>query len=78
MSKLLQGNNMLKLGRYKHYKGKSYEVIGIAKHSETRKKLVVYQALYGKHNLWARPLKKFLEKVEVEGKKMPRFEYVGK
>lgn len=70
-------NNMLRLGKYKHYKGKEYEVIGVAKHSETLEKMVVYRALYGKHNLWVRPLKNFSEKVEVNGKKIPRFEYIG-
>lgn len=69
----------LKPGKYKHYKGKEYEVIGIARHSETLEELVVYKALYqteGK-NLWVRPLKMFLEEVEIDGKKMKRFEYVG-
>ena len=70
--------NMLKVGKYRHYKGKEYEVIGIAKHSETLEELVVYQALYGERGLWVRPIKMFLEEVEVDGKKMPRFEYVGK
>ncbi len=71
------GNNMFKLGKYKHYKGKEYEVIGIAKHSEIPENLVVYRALYGDYDLWVRPLKMFLEEVEVEGKRMPRFEYIG-
>ena len=71
-------NNMLKLGKYKHYKGKEYEVIGIAKHSEILEELVVYKKLYGDHDLWVRPLKMFIENVEVNGKKMPRFEYIGK
>ena len=70
--------NKIKLGEYRHYKGKEYEVIGIAKHSETLEELVVYQALYGERGLWVRPIKMFLEEVEVDGKKMPRFEYVGK
>ena len=65
-----------KLGIYEHYKGKEYEVIGIAKHSETLEKLVVYRTLCGKHDLWARPLKMFTEKVEVNGKKVPRFRYI--
>ena len=68
---------MFKLGRYRHFKGKEYEVIGIAKHSETLEELVVYRALYGEHDLWVRPLKIFLEEVEVNGKKIPRFEYIG-
>ena len=70
-------NNMLKLGKYRHYKGNEYEVIGTAKHSETLEEMVVYKALYGNHDLWVRPLKTFTEEVEVEGKKIPRFEYIG-
>ncbi len=69
----------MKTGTYKHYKGKLYEVIGVAKHSETLEELVVYKALYQPEgeNLWVRPLKMFMEEVEVNGKKMPRFEYQG-
>jgi len=69
-------NNVLKLGKYKHYKGNEYEVIGIAKHSETLEDLVVYRALCGEKQIWARPLKMFLEEVEVNGKKIPRFSFV--
>jgi cyclomaltodextrinase len=71
---------MLKPGKYKHYKGKFYEVIGVSRHSETLEELVVYKALYQNEgeNLWVRPLKMFTEEVEIEGKKMPRFEYLGK
>ncbi|GIW62594.1 MAG: hypothetical protein KatS3mg090_0420 [Patescibacteria group bacterium] len=72
---------MLKPGIYRHYKGKFYEVIGIARHSETLEPLVVYRALYdskefGKNALWVRPLKMFLEEVEVNGKKVKRFEKI--
>ena len=69
----------LKTGKYKHYKGKPYEVIGIARHSETLEELVVYKALYQKEgeNLWVRPLKMFLEEVEIEGTIMPRLEFLG-
>ena len=67
---------MIKLGKYKHYKGKEYEVIGVAKHSETLEDLVVYRALYNKHEVWVRPLKMFLEDVEVDGKKVLRFEFI--
>jgi len=70
--------NELKLGIYKHYKGNRYEVIGVAKHSETLEELVVYKALYDNYNLWVRPLKMFLETVEVNGEKVSRFLYIGK
>ncbi len=66
----------LRLGEYEHYKGKQYEVVGVAKHSETLEELVVYRALYGEHDLWVRPLKMFLEMVEIEGKKIPRFRFI--
>ncbi len=69
---------MLKLGKYKHYKGKEYEVIGVARHSETAEDLVVYRALYGRRGLWVRPLEMFAAKVEVKGKKVPRFLYIDK
>lgn len=54
-----------------------YEVIGIARHSETLEKLVVYKALYGDGGLWVRPLKMFCETVDVNGTQQPRFQYVG-
>lgn len=69
-------NPELKLGKYEHYKGKQYEVIGTAHHSETLEELVVYRALYGDYSLWVRPLKMFLEEVEIDGKRMPRFRYL--
>jgi hypothetical protein len=73
----------VKKGKYQHYKGKFYKVIGTAIHSETQEKLVVYKALYeskefGKNTLWARPLTMFIEKVEVSGKKVPRFKLIEK
>ena len=66
----------LKLGKYRHFKGGEYEVIGTAKHGETQEELVVYRALYGDGGLWVRPKGMFIEKVEIDGKRMPRFEYL--
>ncbi|MDP4547902.1 MAG: DUF1653 domain-containing protein [Marinobacter sp.] len=60
-------------GRYRHYKGRDYEVIGVAKHSETEESLVVYRCLYGDHSLWVRPLSMFRETVQVAGEEVPRF-----
>lgn len=73
------GNNQPKVGRYRHYKGKEYRVIGIAKQSETLEELVIYEALYENEvsKLWARPLGMFVTDVEVNGKKIPRFGYLG-
>lgn len=67
----------IKSGRYRHFKGREYEVIGTATHSETLEKYVVYRALYGEKKLWIRPAKMWSEQVEVEGKKVPRFEYIS-
>ncbi len=67
---------MIKPGKYRHYKGNDYEVIGIAKHSETLEELVVYKALYGKNELWVRPLKMFEENVIVNGREKRRFELI--
>jgi hypothetical protein len=64
-------------GRYRHYKGKEYEVIGVARHSETEEALVVYRTLYGDFDLWVRPLTMFTETVEVDGVTVPRFAYIG-
>ena len=69
-------NTMIKLGKYKHYKGIDCEIIGVAKHSETLEEMVVYHELRD-GGLWVRPLTMFLEDVEVDGKKVPRFEYIG-
>jgi hypothetical protein len=60
-------------GRYRHYKGGEYEVIGVARHSETLEPLVVYRPLYNASGLWVRPHAMFIEQVEVEGKLQPRF-----
>lgn len=72
----------INLGKYRHYKGKECEVIGLAKHSETLEDMVVYKELYyseefGDNALWVRPAKMFLEKISVDGKEVSRFEYLG-
>jgi len=59
--------------RYRHYKGNDYTVIGVARHSETHEELVVYRPEYGDGGLWVRPLAMFLEEVEVNGERVPRF-----
>ena len=64
-------------GKYVHYKGNPYEVVAIARHSETMEELVVYKALYGEMGLWVRPRAMFLETVTVDGQTVPRFKYVG-
>ena len=69
------------IGIYQHYKGNQYKVLGIGHHSETLEELVIYEALYlspkfGKNALWVRPLKMFLEEVEVDGQNVPRFKKI--
>jgi hypothetical protein len=64
-------------GRYRHYKGGEYEVVGVARHSETDERLVVYRPLYNDTGLWVRPLAMFLETVVVDGTAVPRFAYLG-
>ena len=64
-------------GRYRHYKGNEYTVLGIARHSETLEELVVYRQEYGNHGLWVRPAAMFTEMVEVDGTSAPRFLYIG-
>ncbi len=70
--------NEIKLGRYRHFKGNEYEVIGIAKHSETLEPMVVYRALYGESGLWVRPLNMWNETITRNGKSFKRFEFIGK
>lgn len=68
----------IKPGRYRHFKGKEYEVLGVARHSETEEELVVYRALYGDFGLWVRPVSMWNEPVERDGKTFRRFTYIGK
>ena len=67
----------IKPGRYCHFKGREYEVIGVASHSETLESMVVYRALYGEGGLWVRPAAMWTEQVERNGYSGPRFVYIG-
>lgn len=67
----------MQTGRYRHYKGNEYIVIGVARHSETEEEMVVYRPDYGERDLWVRPKAMFLEFVDVNGKMIPRFQYLG-
>lgn len=67
----------IKLGKYRHFKGNGYEVIGIANHSETLEKMVVYRALYGEKEIWVRPAEMWNEEITRDGKTFKRFEYMG-
>ena len=67
----------LPAGRYRHYKGHDYEVLGTVRHSETEEILVLYRPLYGDSGLWVRPLAMFTETVMTEGRALPRFTYCG-
>ena len=68
--------NFVQPGRYRHYKGKEYQVLGCARHTETEEEFVVYQALYGERGLWIRPKAMFLEAVQIGPKSTPRFIFV--
>ena len=67
----------IKPGRYRHFKGNEYEVIGTARHSETREEMVVYRALYGDGGLWVRPAAMWDEEIERDGRTVRRFTYIG-
>ncbi len=66
----------LQPGRYRHFKGKDYEVLGVARHSEGQEDMVVYRPLYGESGLWVRPLSMFVEEVERDGVRLPRFRFI--
>lgn len=66
----------MKKGVYRHYKGAQYWVERVVTHSETEEELVIYQALYGEHGWWARPLEMFQETVNIDGEQIPRFEFL--
>ncbi len=67
----------LPTGRYRHYKGNDYLILGVARHSETQEPLVVYRQDYGDKGLWVRPLGMFQEQVTIDGEAVRRFRYVG-
>ncbi|HBM45792.1 MAG: hypothetical protein UT05_C0002G0050 [Parcubacteria group bacterium GW2011_GWF2_38_76] len=66
----------IKLGKYEHYKGKLYEVVGVARHSETLESMVVYRHLSDDGGLWVRPAKMFEEMINIDGDVVPRFKYI--
>jgi len=66
----------IKLGKYRHFKGNEYEVIGIGKHSETLEEMVIYRALYKNNGYWVRPASMWNEEVEKDGKTVRRFTYI--
>ena len=67
----------IKPGRYRHFKGNEYQVIGMARHSETEEEMVVYRALYGERGVWVRPASMWNEVIERDGKTYRRFTYIG-
>ena len=67
----------IRIGKYRHFKGNEYEVLYIARHSETEEEMVVYRALYGDFGIWVRPASMWNEIIERDGKKMQRFTYIG-
>lgn len=69
--------NIIKGGTYRHYKGNSYLVLDIARHSETLEPMVVYKALYGEGGVWVRPAHMWNETVVYNGESVPRFKYIG-
>ncbi|MFG6447711.1 DUF1653 domain-containing protein [Roseateles sp. BYS180W] len=65
------------LGRYRHYKGGEYEVLGVVRHSESLEPLVLYRPLYNNSGAWVRPFAMFLESVEHAGQSVSRFSWIG-
>ncbi|MBE7086008.1 MAG: DUF1653 domain-containing protein [Clostridiales bacterium] len=72
----MEQNMGIKIGKYRHFKGNEYEVLAIAKHSETQEEMVVYRALYGDGGVWVRPACMWNETVERDGKRYKRFTFV--
>ncbi|MGN0707377.1 MAG: DUF1653 domain-containing protein [Faecalibacterium sp.] len=70
-------NETIRPGRYRHFKGKEYQVLGVARHSETEEEMVVYRPLYGERGLWVRPAAMWNELVTRDGRTQPRFMYLG-
>ena len=72
-----KGDGQDRPGRYRHFKGNEYQVLGMARHSETEEEMVVYRPLYGEGGLWVRPAAMWAEVVERDGRRQPRFAYIG-
>jgi cupin 2 domain-containing protein len=73
----MNDKNSIQAGRYRHFKGNEYTVLGVARHSETLEELVVYRQEYDEHGLWVRPKQMFAETVKVDGRDVPRFQHLG-
>ncbi|MDG2154867.1 MAG: DUF1653 domain-containing protein [Gammaproteobacteria bacterium] len=73
----MKQSERIPLGRYRHYKGQDYSVVGFAQHSETEETMVLYVPLYGNGGYWVRPLSMFIETVRVDGVELPRFQFAG-
>jgi hypothetical protein len=73
----MNAENPIPLGRYRHFKGNDYSVVGFARHSETKELMVLYVPLYGKGGYWVRPLDMFTATVDVDGEAQPRFAYIA-
>jgi len=77
VSKHLRKSRSWSCRLYRHYKGNEYEVVDVAWHSKTLEEFIVYRALYGERGLWVWPRAMFMESVELDGRSVPRFQYVG-
>lgn len=66
----------IRAGKYRHFKGKEYEVLDVVRHSETEEELVLYRPLYGDYGLWVRPIAMFFDMKDLDGKPVPRFEFI--
>ena len=72
----MSSSDQVPRGTYRHYKGQLYRLLDVVRHSETEEAMALYQPLYGDRGLWVRPLAMFLEEVEIDGRRVPRFQHI--